>query len=399
MKKHLFSITLLSLFIFLNTSFAQNPEKKNDKKKEEVTEEIQETILEEPFDVEIQEEFTDLEDKIISESEFAIPSAPAFSLMGVTPELIPRPGVVRNFKVDWRIRDYQGAPDLAVEALPVWMIFFNSGDLDKYRNASSFARMLSTLSFSLSTASFNNTNHLGYAVKLNLFRAKDPLNDQSLLDDFHQQIQEENAETRAQIQELEGLAQETEDPELRKLYRKEIKQLKSVSQDIIRAKRQELESIRQDYTLQNWNASMLDLAFGKVYSFDRGQVDSLGIIYQGYGLWLNGGIKSGKNGYISGMVKLSKYGNDDVFQAGISMRYGNPKFNFYLESMYERTSTVFDPEFDPFEIKETNYRLSYGGDFHLSRGILLNFSLQTRFDDGFRFKDFLPIANITCLMR
>ncbi len=399
MKKQFISFIIAAIFISINISFAQDSGKKSQKKNEENKEEIAEEFIDELNEAEIQEEFVELEDEIITESEFAIPSAPAFSLMGVTPELIPRPGVVRNFKVDWRIRDYKGAPDLAVEALPVWMLFFNSGDLDKYRNASSFARMLSTLSFSLSTASFNNTNHLGYAVKLNLFRAKDPLNDQSLLDEFHQQILEENAETRKQIQELEALLDNSDSPEMRKFYRKEIKQLKSVSREAIQAKRQELEAIRRDYTINNWNSSMLDLAFGKVYSFDRGQIDSLGITNQGYGVWLNGGLKSGKNGYISGMLKLSRYGSVDAFQAGISMRYGNPKYNFYLESMYERTSEVVDPEFDSFEFKQTNFRLSYGGDFHLSRGILLNFSLQTRFDQGFNFVDFLPIANITCLMR
>ncbi|MEL7123015.1 MAG: hypothetical protein AAFO07_26435 [Bacteroidota bacterium] len=393
MKKYIFSIVVLSCLFIQNRANAQEIELDTLLPEEE--------FIYEELEGEVQEEFSDLESKVISESEFAIPSAPAFSLMGVTPELVPRPGVVRNFKVDWRIRDYMGAPDLAIEALPVWMLFYNSGDLDKYRRSSGFGRMLSTLSFSLSTASFNSTNHLGYAVKLNLFRAKDPLNDQSILDDFHQQILEENADNDRLIEELEALLDRSESPEMRKVYRRQIKQLRQVNQETIRAKRTELESIRQSYTAANWNASMLDIAYGKVYSYDRADIDSLGMVNEGYGLWLNGGIKSGRNGYISGIVKLSRYGEVDAFQVGLSMRYGNPKYNFFLESFYERTTETvdIDPEFDPFKFKQTNYRLSYGGDFRLSRSILLNFSLQTRFEQGFKFRDFLPIANLTCLMR
>jgi len=350
-------------------------------------------------DVEILEDFEAEEEEVLSEAEFAIPSAPAFSLMGITPELVPRPGVVRNFKVDWRIRDYKGAPDLALEALPLWILFFNNDDLSKYRSASGLSRMLSTFSFSLSTASFNNTNHLGYAFKLNLFRAKDPLMDANILEEQYQAIQAETQSTTAEINALELKLLETSDPMERREIKRAIRELKATKRDVVRNKRGDLEFLRQNYIQENWNASMLDLAFGKIYTFDRDLVDSLGINNQGYGLWINGGLKSGRNGYISGIVKLSRYGETDVFQAGLSLRYGNPKYNFYLESMYERSKETIDPEFDPFTFKTTNLRLSYGGDFRLSRGILLNFSLQTKFDESFKFLDFLPIANLTCLMR
>ena len=84
MKKYIFSIILLSCLITFNNTFAQ-------------TVEVDTLLPEEEFIVdelegEVQEEFTDLENEVMSESEFAIPSAPAFSLMGVTPELVPARG-------------------------------------------------------------------------------------------------------------------------------------------------------------------------------------------------------------------------------------------------------------------------------------------------------------------
>ena len=385
-------LTIIAFFLcFITLTNAQE----NNAQYEEESEEL----LEYGDLEELADEFSEVEEDILTEAEFSIPSAPAFSLMGITPELVPRPGVVRNFKVDWRIRDYDGAPDLAVEAMPIWILFFNNDDLSKYREASGFARMLSTLSFSLSTASFNSTNHLGYALKMNLFRAKDPLLDGSIVNSLFTEIQDESAETNLQLLALEEELQQTESLEDRKEIKREIRALKSIKRDIIRSKRADLEYMRQDYIADNWNATMLDVAFGKLYTFDKDLIDSVGINNQGYGVWLNGGIKSGKHGFLSGIVKLSRYGEVDAFQAGLSLRYGNPKYNFYIESMYQRTKELIDPEFDPFTFKETSYRMSYGGDFRLSRGILLNFSLQTKFDQNMKFREFLPIANITCLMR
>ena len=390
---------LLTGLILLSTLFCLQAQEESYEEEEEFVTEDDFLMDQEELDYELQEEFEEIEEEILSEAEFAIPSAPAFSLMGITPEMVPRPGIVRDFKVDWRIRDYKGAPDLALEAMPIWILFYNNDDLSKYRNASSFARMLSTLSFSLSTASFNNTNHLGYALKLNLYRDRDPLNDVSILEQFQKEVKAESFDANQELIELEAAYVEAASNEDRREIRRQIRQLKSSKKTILQSKREQLEYIRQDYLTANWNATMLDIAFGKIYTFDQDIIDSVGINNQGYGVWLNGGIRSGKNGFLSGIIKLSEYGEVQSFQAGLSLRYGNPKYNFYLETMYEHTTETVDPEFDPFTIKENTYRLSYGGDFRLSRGILLNFSLQTKFDQDMRFRDFIPVANLTCLMR
>ena len=52
------------------------------------------------------DEAEDLSGDIMRKSEFAIPSSPAFSLLGVTPEMVTRPGSVQDFKVDWRLKNY-----------------------------------------------------------------------------------------------------------------------------------------------------------------------------------------------------------------------------------------------------------------------------------------------------
>ena len=48
--------------------------------------------------------------------------------------------------------------------------------------------------------------------------------------------------------------------------------------------------------------------------------------------------------------------------------------------------------------KITRWNLSFGGDFKIRRNILLNFALRTTLNKQVKFKSFLPIANIVCLM-
>ena len=86
-----------------------------------------------------------LSEDLVRKSEFTIPSAPAFSLLGATPEMVTRPGTVQDFKVDWRIKNYNLAPDLALEMQPFWAFYYDRKGLDEYRKATPFMKTLSTL--------------------------------------------------------------------------------------------------------------------------------------------------------------------------------------------------------------------------------------------------------------
>ncbi|MBL0082229.1 MAG: hypothetical protein IPP37_07255 [Saprospiraceae bacterium] len=45
------------------------------------------------------------------------------------------------------------------------------------------------------------------------------------------------------------------------------------------------------------------------------------------------------------------------------------------------------------------YRFNFGGDWRMSKNVLLNYSMQTIFDENARLKTFLPVVAIACLMR
>ena len=76
----------------------------------------------------------------VKNAEMSIPSAPAFAMLGVNPELVMRPSDLKSFKVDWRIKNYNLAPDLALEAQPFWHFYYKNITFDEYAAASRFAK-------------------------------------------------------------------------------------------------------------------------------------------------------------------------------------------------------------------------------------------------------------------
>jgi len=108
--------------------------------------------------------------------EFSIPSSPLFDLMGVAPSLVTRTSDIKDFKVDWSFNSWKVNPNLAIQTQPVWELFYNRKNLEKYQKASYLSRMASSLDVSLGTVSNElNDRRIGGAMKVNLYRQKDPL--------------------------------------------------------------------------------------------------------------------------------------------------------------------------------------------------------------------------------
>lgn len=358
-------------------------------------------------------------EEYLNETNFAISSTPAFSMLGVTPEIVTRPGYVRDFKVDWRIKNYNLAPDLALEAQPVWFLYYDRHDLDVYRNANPFQKSLSTLSFSLATAKLDGINHMSTAFKINLYREKDPIMDNELIRKLQQESDWDEYEIHLKIKELVTKLDFTNDREIKYRLRDSITDLKYDLKQLRQNQKEKLQNIQEEYVIENWNASMLDVAFGKVWTYNNGGLDSLKAQSAGYALWINGALRLGRSGQLLGIFKFRKSGFDHLLTLGGAYRYGTRRFNFFFETVYETLpdygqAIVSEEEkfadkiaFDlgtawlHYEDVENKsfITFSYGGDFLINKNILLNFSLRTRFGNGFKFAQFLPVANITCLMR
>ena len=362
---------------------------------------------------------TDLTDDIFRKSEFTIPSSPAFSLLGVTPEMVTRPGTVQDFKVDWRIKNYNLAPDLALEAQPMWALYYDRKGLDTYRRASPFMKTLSTLSLSFGTGKMDGLNHFAYAAKMTLYREKDPVSDPQILREMAVELAELEEPLRLSLERLKTELDTASDRETRLLIREEIFDTKTQLNDIRRVQKQKLIDMQTNYMHENWNSASVDVAIGKVMTFNNG-LDTLNLHSAGMGFWVNGATGVGRNGLLTGIVKMRKIGENSDWLIGSSFRFGGYRFSFYGEMIFESIQNWRENGFSEDELFADKYvedlgnswaifeegpeafnrwTMTYGGDFRLSNGIILNFSLRTKLDNSFKFKRLLPVANVTCLMR
>ncbi|HKK77861.1 MAG TPA: hypothetical protein VJ953_22475 [Saprospiraceae bacterium] len=348
----------------------------------------------------------------------AIPSSPAFSLLGVNPEIVLRPSDIKEFKVDWRIKNYNLAPDLALEFQPLWWFYYRNKGLNAYRKVGPLGKILSTTSISMATAKVDNLNHIGYAIKWNLYKEKDPYLDET----FQKEFQQNRLEQLAPIQE-----------ELDTLYRQMNRAVDGEEKirisDLIIAKQFEIKALEKQlmddaqtngyrYIQEHWNMDMLDFSFGLVQKYDNGGLDSLKMRYAGFGLWINGAKGIGQRGLLTGLVRLNKIGENTDFLVGASYRYGSQKFNFFAEVARHRIGNNFQNGFNEEEVfaakldqdigtgwyefgdgeSTTMTTLAFGGDFRLRYNILLNFALRTQLRKDVGFERFLPVANVVCLM-
>jgi hypothetical protein len=378
----------------------------------------------------------------LSPKELAIPASPVFDLMGVTPSLVNRTSDIKDFKVDWSFKSWKLNPNLAIQSQPLWEIFYNRKDLSRYQQASPFMRRLASLDVSVGSVQDEfNDRRIGFAIKMGVYREKDPLMARSLYEDLHVQFTEEKTALETQLKELmiqlDTTSQVLQRPGLRS-------QINSVEEQLLslRSRRQaEINTRAAIYAAENWNAASLDIAFGKVYTYQTDSAGSLGKLRlnrnTGWGAWLNGGFGIGKKMLVTGLVRTTFYEEQlnfllrdlDTFEeteqqavastmlytAGLNFRYGGPIYNFFAEIFYEKKSTstagaalnkVFSPDPNTEVVgSSVNWSpvlpttLTIGGDWRISRNVIINYGMRFSFDQNWTFRTFTPVASIACLMR
>lgn len=337
----------------------------------------------------------------IKYTEFSVPVSPAFALMGADPSLVSMPGVIRDFKVDWSFRSYRLSPNISVEAQPIWLLAYERPDLTAYRKAGRFMRQLSTLSVSLGTLQLDTVRIVAYALKMNLFRSRDPLADSSYMSQGMQEVLSQENALKQQMDEMKKSLDTISDVYQR--IQTENLILNSETQLItLRANtRARIKELREMYLRSYWNSACIDLAFGQSYSYINESLDSLDLSRRGYGIWITGGIGAGKKTFISGLVKYQKLTEtQNGQQYGINFRYGSNKFRFFTEAIYEKTEDNLTNELqEKVKLVNEGFIFAYGGDLKLHNNVVLGFSLRTVYNNDLKFVNLIPVANIGCLMR
>lgn len=378
----------------------------------------------------------------ITPKEFSIPAAPVFDMMGVTPSQVNRTSDIKDFKVDWSFQSWKLNPNLAIQSQPFWELIYNRKDLSKYQQASRFMRRLASADVSIGSVQDENSDRrIGFAVKLNLFKKHDPLMAADLYNDIGLKFTKEKQDLDSQLKALEQLLDTTSQLLQKPEIRSQIKATEEQLMTIHSRRNGEINSRAKIFVDEHWNNSSLDLSYGRVYTY---KTDSAGTLKSlrlnrktGWAGWLNGSVGIGRKMLLSGLLRASWYeeeldfllrnkisgeeqnqkaiADNTLVSAGLNLRYGSSIYTFFLEFLYEKKGlkTPIEALTDVFtapaslEVIGSSVKwdvvhpnsLSLGGDWRISRSIILNYGMRCVFNSKWKIQTFTPVATISCMMR
>ena len=365
---------------------------------------------------------------IAKSPEFSIPVSPAFDLLGVNPSLVPKPSTIRDFKVDWSFKSYGLSPNLAIQAQPFWEIYFNSPKkMSRYKTAPNWLKFMSTLDVSAGTIEGNSdirtseiliknsegndslvtvdknwkVRSFAYALKINLYKERDPLENTKLFTALLKEYEESKNKLKNQIKELKIRVEKFQDIEDRINLKDQLKETENQFNNIEITYIDKIKKKADLYKKESWNTSYVDLAVGQSFDFDSRDSSlftfkNLHLINKRLSVWLSGSKGVGKNWLFSGLIRINSYNNKltDKTQfnidLGTNIRYGNSVYNFFIEAYIP-----FYFEKQPGEIMN----FSYGGDWRVSRNVILNYGLRSQIDEKLKLVNILPVVSVSCMMR
>ncbi len=322
--------------------------------------------------------------EIAKATDFAIPSSPAFVLLDVTPSKVTIPSFSRDFKLDLLLKENKLLSDIAIEANPVWIAFFKDINYSKYRSEDAWKRTLSTLNVSVGTTQKEEKKSLAYSLKLNVFREKDPLADDDYINDIKPVFSDYEKKVLLRKEEIQFRL--SEDATLtnaqRDLLKSQANALDQKLKEIDQSEKDKLEQTVKQYLEDNWNTSMLDVGYGKVYNYDNPSLDSLKLAAMGEGFWINGSFGIGRNLLFCAMYKNISFDSGDRNFYGFNVRYGGAQGSFFIEFTSEKERGVQ---------KRT---IAYGGEYRANANLMIEFGLRTDYDGDLKLKNLYPVVSI-----
>ena len=377
----------------------------------------------------------------VSPKELSIPPSAIFDLMGATPSQVTRLGDIKDFKVDWSLK-YGVNPNLAIQTQPFWEFFYNRKDLSKYQNASGFMRKLASIDISLgSIQDESNYRRMGGAVKVNLYREKDPLMAKELYEDIGVKYKMEKEELELQLKESKFKLDTCKNILEKPAIRLQIKSIEELLNSQNSKRMAEINERAKIFVDEYWNSSSLDFAFGRTNTFKSDSAGTIGMKRNdrstGWGAWLSGNLGIGKKFLLTGLFRAFSYdeqidfiiedqstgaetaqkiiAKNSVFSTGINLRYGGSIYTFFIEMLYEHKKSNSPDELlnksydtpDNAQVIGSSMKwdevhpntFTFGGDWRLSRSVIINYGMRCSFSSNWQFKTFTPVATISCMMR
>ena len=231
----------------------------------------------------------------IRPTDFSLPPAPAYLLLDANSPLVSKPGVIRDFKVDWSLKSYKLAPNLAFEAQPIWLLAYDRADLKKYQHASPFWKTMSTLSLSAGTLDANDSlRQFAYAAKITVYRQHDVLNNNSYFKDIVEQFLDKETKLTQKINILKKELKTTKSLEKRDSIDQVLFNVWNEIEELKINQKQKIKERQTDYANRHWNSAFIDIAYGNSYTFNRNfaRIDSSIANFKknSFGFWINGSV-------------------------------------------------------------------------------------------------------------
>lgn len=330
--------------------------------------------------------------QIAAATDFNVPASPAFILLDVTPAKVNRPGFARDFKIDWIYTNGGIAPNIAIEAQPVWLFGFRNTDYTRYRDKSWLLKQASTLSVSLGTVKREDLQSLGWGVKMNLFRQKraDPLQNDAFMESIRENIRFSEEEIGLLLKlEATREAMEVAKTTAKAKLKKEVSALEAKIKALDADTEKELKWLKRQFADENWNAAMIDVGYGNAYDYliDKEVNHKLSLHSSTSGLWINAAHNFGARRFLlSGLYKYLGR-KRSVHYVGGNLRYGTSKLNVFTEYVYETKS----------EIRRNT--IAYGGDFKVAEQLLVQFGIRTEYNADFKLKALTPMVSVNWLLK
>ena len=154
-------------------------------------------------------------------------------------------------------------------------------------------------------------------------------------------------------------------------------------------------------------------------------------------MWLNGSFGIGKKILVSGLFRTTWYeeqlnflvgdkttgeqfeqqavAQNNLYSVGVNIRYGGAIYNFFVELLYEKKGlkTPVEAIEKSFDVPEDQVivassvkwnvvqpnTLNFGGDWRISRNLIINYGMRCVFDSHWKFQTFTPVVSVSCMMR
>lgn len=234
--------------------------------------------------------------------DLAVPTSPAFAVLGVTPETVVRPEGPRNLAVGLLSGvDPRGnlQTGLAFDTAPYLLLAGDEVTLRQYREddyVGYVVRLLGRTQVSLATAKGatddDDATRLGLGLRLTLWDEGDPRLDDALLACFGERWAESKAEREAWQDrvteltvEIDLLEQTGGDEERLAELRQQLEQLQAEGAALETELKEDVRGCRSDPAIRGslWNNSAWSVGLAPTWTAEDGAIDELG--WSGVGLW------------------------------------------------------------------------------------------------------------------